>query len=292
MRATILRICILLVACSPFAGEAGDGDAPPSGAGASTKDGGASRDDGASPLLPDGGTSLPDGGSLEVPLACARATLTRSMTFDAGSGGWDPLGAVDPIDDPDRRSMVGHFRWASDVMISDRSTVRVQAPVAADPEWARVEWDATTLEADPYACFGCTLGLMERLSDNLTERGRAYLATQFAPFNEKNGIYATLDAFWQPFPEKLHRSTALGRYDAAWHHYTFEMIFHHEVEAPTLTLRVLVDGVLDRELPHQRWVPKVDGITSSCGVLYQEPVMNGATVELKMDNITLTVCPL
>lgn len=287
MRATTLRICILLVACSPFAGEAGNGDTPPTDV-ASRKDGGASTGDDASPAFPDGGTK-PDAGSLAVPLTCARTASTRSMTFDPGSTGWEVLGTVDRIDDPDRKSTVGRFLWTASGTTSDRSTLRVQPPIAADPEWARVEWDATTLTGDPYGCFGCSLGPMELLSDELTEQGRAYLATEFAPFKEKNGIYLTLDKWWEPYPEKLHRSAALSRYDTAWHHYTFEMIFHHEAKDPTLTLRVLVDGALDRELPHERWVPKVDGITSNCGVLYQEG--SSATVELKMDNIVLTVCP-
>lgn len=293
MRLLLTGLSLVLVACTPFGGATNEsGPANENGPANAGADASAALEAGASSGnvvngSRDGGV---EGGATSPFQTCAKPPVVRTVDFEGTTAEWDDHGIITRSNDAARQSRVGHFLVSSDIIVSDRSTLALTSPIEGRPTWARVEWDATTLKADPYTCFGCTLGPMERYGTGLEERGRAYLATQLSDLGEANGVYPTLDPWWM-VPKQLFRSSApMSLYQPSWHHYALEMIFHHDAASPTLTLRAYVDGALDGALTDKPWSPNVDAITSRCGALYMDPKSGTATTQLDMDNITLTVC--
>lgn len=295
MRGALIGLAVF-VACSPFGGSGDDDDAPASTppndnkADASIKPndaGGTGSTEGGATIEP-----VDDAGRKPVePPPCAQALVTSKVDFEQSmdAAGWSALGSV-PISPTSfatgaslAKNNLGHFESTTDEETSDTSTLRISSVIAARPLWARVEWDAAVLEAAPYAAVGCTLGLVLSTAN---ERGRAYFATE-QPGGADKGLFPSLDSWWAGSKEAV-KIPAPGYAPGTWQHYALEVDFG----AFNVTVKGFINGDAIGELANKAWSPSVDGITSSCGALYQKSPGGTITTKLEMDNIVLWVCPV
>jgi hypothetical protein len=285
MRAAL--VLAILAACSPFG--SGDDDAPATPSSPTmTKP---PIDAGPTGPHDDGGVIVDAGPQGPVPPACSTTLVTKTLDFESDfDPEWKALmnqgGTIARVDKSGAgdaalfRGKLGHFESTTSSEVGDGATVLLASNVVAAPQWARVEWDAAVLQADPYAAFGCTIGPVDQ-----NESGRAYLATEHDG-DLVTGVFPTLDSWWNGNQKNM--APRLGSYvPSKWQHFALQLTFG----TAKLSVKASVDGS-ESTLTDAAWQPPVNAITMRCGALYEQAA-HGASIATKIDidNVVFWVCP-
>lgn len=280
-----LSAVLALVACSPF----GSSDAPSAPA----------PEAGAEVPASDGGTSeAPDGRAPDVPPLCPGALVARAdFEDDFATEGWKPLvigndtldnNVLDRRDGPfgGEQPASGKYLYFSaqaESVNADFASLILASPLVADPDSARLEWDQSIHQLDPYSVAGCTLSL-----ESDAENGRIYLSNGSIDTGS-TGFWANLDQWWVT-PKRTIPVALTGLVTETWQHIAIEMRLSHGTDPQTVSMEVFVDRSSAAKL-EEPWSPVVSGLRARCGALYSEPRNGTAHLEGAIDNVRLTVCP-